>query len=69
MADRDSTGAPVAPTVEARLYRYPGCAGWVKRWFIVGDRVPMPFFTRQEAEESLRSRPRPPGASTRRAAP
>lgn len=53
------------PLVERRLHQYAGCRGFVWRWFIVGDARPFAFLSEVEALESLRTRPRPPGADRR----
>lgn len=46
--------APVAPV--RRLHQYPGCAGFVLRWFIPTDAVPLPYLTEEEALAELRRR-------------
>ena len=42
--------------VEQRLFRYAGCSGYVQRWFIIADKVPMPYRTEAEALAELRRR-------------
>lgn len=53
----DDMGATAPATaVERRLYQYAGCNSRVYRWFIVGDRTPMPYLTEAEALAELRRR-------------
>jgi hypothetical protein len=42
--------------VEQRLFRYAGCGGYVQRWFITTDAVPMPYRTEAEALAELQRR-------------
>lgn len=49
-AERASTADQVHQAlVELKMYRYPGAAGLVRRWFIVGNEHP--FRTQAEAME------------------
>lgn len=56
MTPASKAGGQVQHQVQQRLFRYAGCTGYVLRWFVVGDKVPMAYRTEAEALAELQRR-------------